>query len=124
MTKRRNEWDDIFQGFNDVFKDLSTDTWNGWHSGTRYWSEKDGVYTYSLAVPGVPAKDVAVTITNGKLHVNYSCNNKKYQTKLTIHDVMDLDKIDVCLKLGVLTISVPKKDSTNVVDNKIPIRVE
>lgn len=88
-------------------------------------AEKDDAFIVKASVPGVPAEDVEVTLTDnvltikGEMKADKEINEENYHLRerrfgsfmrsVTLPTAVDADKIEAVNENGVLTLTLPKK---------------
>lgn len=98
--------------------------------------ELDNKYVITADIPGVDKGDISVTAENGILSIKaekkfdkkdekkgykyYERRASSYERSFRLTDGLDTENIEAALKDGVLTVTVPKKESTKT--KKIEIR--
>lgn len=84
-------------------------------------SERDGVITLSIDMPGVKKEDLTLMVDRGILSVTGERKNRdyKYSRRWRLADDMDPTAITAALEDGVLTVTIPRK--TDQLARKIPI---
>jgi HSP20 family molecular chaperone IbpA len=86
--------------FDEMFDELV------WGKYSRWFEKKDGEYEFSIAIPGVKKEDVKAWIENNQLIVE----TKKSIFSITIPQDADKEKISAKINLGLLTVSVERKE--------------
>jgi HSP20 family protein len=100
--------------------------------------ETKDAYLFKADVPGIPEKDLEVTITGNRLNISgkrdqekeekndryytYERNYGTFTRSFTLPDGADLENLRASIEQGVLTISVPKKPE--VQPKKIAVKAE
>ena len=94
--------DGWFNDFNVLFKTIGSDTY-----GDKVKTDSDK-YTVTIQVAGVPKDKLSIQADDDELHV---LEEEKVIRSLSLKGLVDIDKISSSLDLGVLTITLPKKES-------------
>jgi HSP20 family protein len=90
-------------------------------------AEKDDAFIVKASVPGVPAEDVEVTLTDnvltikGEMKADKEINEENYHLRerrfgsfmrsVTLPTAVDADKIEAVNENGVLTLTLPKAEA-------------
>jgi len=82
----------------------------------RKWvSETEDAKTIKYLLPGVEKKDISIELVGSELHVRLNSVNtdapfspKEFEDTVLIDENMDTDAMTASLKLGILTINIPK----------------
>ncbi len=90
-------------------------------------AEKDDAYIVKASVPGVPAEDVEVTLTDnvltikGEMKADKEINEERYHLRerrfgsfvrsVTLPTAVEADKIEAVNENGVLTLTLPKAEA-------------
>ena len=81
--------------------------------------ETETGFTIKLAIPGIDAKEVSVEVDASKndLYIEYDGDGNEFVDKFKktyeIPQIIDLEKIDVTVELGVLTVTLPRKEEAS-----------
>ena len=86
--------------FDEMFDELV------WGKYSRWLEKKDGEYEFSVAIPGVKKEDVKAWIENTQLYVE----TKKQMFSITLPTDADNEKISAKVDLGLLTVSIGRKE--------------
>lgn len=108
-----NVMDDFFltSGMIDTFKTIK-------FSPNSKVEDLDNGYSIKIAIPGVDSKDVSVEIDSAKneLHIEFDGETTfvdKFKKVYEIPKTIDLDSIDVSVDLGVLSITMTRKEEAS-----------
>jgi HSP20 family protein len=82
-------------------------------------SDADG-YTISIDLPGVPREALKVNTENGVLKVSWTRDYQKFEKSWDIPRYVSPQKITAKLADGVLTLRLPRRESSKVLE--IPIQ--
>jgi len=95
-------FDSWFNDFGFLFKTIGSDTY-----GDKVKTDSDN-YVVEIQVAGVPKDKLSIEADNDELYV---MEEEKVIRSLDLKGLVDIDKISSNLDLGVLTITLPKRDS-------------
>lgn len=136
LESLHREVDKLFGGF---FGDLGFPSFKPGHTLPKIdFKDAGAAYQLDAELPGVPAKDVEVSVANGILTVRGERNAEKeekdanyirversygrFERSLGLPDDADETKISANSKDGVLTITVPKKPGAKTETRKIEVK--
>lgn len=95
-------FDSWFSDFGLLTKIIGSDTY-----GNKVKTNKDN-YVVTVQVAGVPKDKLSIQADDDELHV---LEEDKTIRSISLKGLIDIDKISSSLDLGVLTITLPKKES-------------
>lgn len=137
--------DEVNQLFNSFFGDVSLPTWLRSEKGAALTvspamdvTENDKEYKVTAELPGMDAKDVQITASEGYLTIKgekkqeskeeregYFRQERSYgsfQRVVALPDTANTDKAEASFKNGVLTLAIPKKAGAQSKERKIEIK--
>ena len=94
--------DSWFNDFGGLFKTIGSDTY-----GDKVKTDSDN-YTVSMQVAGISKDKLSIQADDDELYV---LEEEKVIRSIDLKGLVDIDKISTNLDLGVLTITLPKKES-------------
>lgn len=99
--------------------------------------EKDDAYEVTAELPGLDEKNVEVRLANGELTIRGEKQEEKEEKKkdyylherhfgsfercFHVPEGVDTDKIEASFKMGVLTVTLPKKPEARKLEKKIEV---
>lgn len=89
------------QTFDNLFRPLDT---------TANVVADDASFTIDIDVPGVKPEDIEVTVAKNVLSVRGKSASRRFARSWTVPDSVDLAAVSAAYDLGVLTVTLPKKE--------------
>jgi len=99
-----------------IFDLLDWDYVSVWNRPQYYVESLDDYYEIRIAMPGVIKKDITAKIENGYLIIEAPQNtvyklNTAFKKVWKMNDAIIIDKITLKLDNGILTVTLPKKET-------------
>ena len=118
MWYKTRTLDNVVDEFFSVANSMDTFRLPKFSPSTKIKETEDG-FTIKLAIPGIDAKEVSVEVDSSKndLYIEYDGDGNEFVDKFKktyeIPQIIDLEKIDVTVELGVLMVTLPRKEEAS-----------